>query len=89
MLDGASATGEEEDSKGGKKAGKHANGARVELYNLATDLGEEKDLASTEAERAKLRTEKLKTMLLDAVVPGDKGHDPPAAAINGKNKQAS
>ncbi len=89
MFEGEAPDDEESTAKGAKKGGTNAKGARIELYNLASDLGEQKDLALAEPERTKSMTEKLKSMLHDAVVPGDKGHDPPVEPKNGKKKQAS
>lgn len=86
MFDGGESTDDEDSSKRGKKGDKKAKGSGVQLYNLATDLGEEKDLASTEMEQTRLMKAKLKAMLQDAVVPGDKGNEPAAGGINGKIK---
>jgi arylsulfatase A-like enzyme len=86
LFDGEESTDDEDSSKPGKKGKKSAKGSGVQLYNLATDLGEEKDLASTEQDRTRVMTEKLKGMLQGAVVPGDKGNEPAVEPKKGKNK---
>ncbi len=86
MFDGGESNDDGDSSKRGKKGEKKAKGSGVQLYNLATDLGEGKDLASTEPEQTRLMKAKLKGMLQDAVVPGDKGNEPAVEPKKGKNK---
>ncbi len=44
---------------------------RVELYHLANDLGESKNLAAAQPERVKAMRARLESLLQDAVTPGD------------------
>jgi arylsulfatase A-like enzyme len=62
--------------KGRKKEA--ANGKGVELYNLATDIGESTDLAGKEPERVAAMRARLAEMLKDAVPPGQLGNEAPA-----------
>lgn len=44
---------------------------KVELYNLADDIGEAHDLAGAQPERVKEPRDRLKLFLMDAVKPGN------------------
>lgn len=55
--------------KGEPAAGK--DNARVELYNVAEDIGETQDLAATQPERVRTLRNRLATFLKGAVKPGD------------------
>lgn len=62
-------------SKKGKAKGKKAaaKGAPVELYNLATDVGEKTDLATQQPGRVATLRAKLEELLQNAVPPGHLG----------------
>jgi arylsulfatase A-like enzyme len=63
-----------EDDSQSKKAPKKNNAAsseRLELYNLALDIGESKNLAGSESERVALMRSKLDEMLKNAVPLGE------------------
>jgi arylsulfatase A-like enzyme len=51
-------------------AGVDGSAARVELYNLAEDLGESKDLAASQPQKVKEMRDRLAIFLKDAVPPG-------------------
>ena len=50
------------------------------LYNLATDIGEQNNLAAKEPERVAAMRAKLNEFLKDAVPPGQLNHEPPTEA---------
>lgn len=52
---------------------------KVELYNLANDIGEKNNLASAKPEKAKELKARLDELLKGAVPPGDAAADAPAA----------
>ena len=58
-----------------KKAKAKAKSDTMELYNLATDIGEKTNLADQEPERVATMRAKLTEMLKDAVQPGQLGKE--------------
>ena len=70
----ANAKGAKKGKKAKQKAAGQANldSSSIQLYNLATDIGETRNLASQEPERVKELRAKLDALLADAVKPGDK-----------------
>jgi arylsulfatase A-like enzyme len=62
-------------AKGKRKAATKAGSETYALYNLATDIGERNDLASTEPERLAAMKVKLAEMLKGAVPPGHLGKE--------------
>ena len=66
-------------------------GRRLELYNLAEDIGETNDLSATESERAKAMSEKIHVWLasIPTPVPGENPHfDPKRMFEETREKQA-
>ena len=61
----------------GKRAAKTESFA---LYNLATDIGEQNNLAAKEPARVATMRAKLEEFLKDAVPPGQLNHEPPTPA---------
>jgi hypothetical protein len=75
----------------GKEANPGAANGEVQLYNLATDIGETTDLAAKEPERTASLRAKLDEFLKNAVRPGNAGLTPyekPAAKSGDKGKKA-
>lgn len=64
-------------------SGEYQSGRRLELFNLRHDLGETKNLASQEAERAATLVAELHGLLRDchAEIPGANPHHDPAQAF--------
>ena len=75
----AKAKGKRGKAKGADAATNVEAGATLALYNLATDIGEKKNLALEEPERVAAMHARLKELLKDAVTPGQVGHE--AAAL--------
>ena len=69
LLVGASDTDAEEHVDNQKSSGK------LELYNLAEDISESKNLADTQPERVTTMRARLEAMLKNAVPPGDSRRD--------------
>ena len=61
-----------------------AESGKLELYNLADDLGEKHDLAKSNPEKAKELRSRLDAMMKDAVPPGGGSA---AVAASGKKKK--
>jgi arylsulfatase A-like enzyme len=66
-----SAKEDESKAKKVKKKNEAASSERLELYNLASDIGETKNLATSEPERVALMRSRLNAMLKDAVPLGE------------------
>lgn len=62
---------DESKAKKVKKKNEAASSERLELYNLVSDIGESKNLATNEPERVALMRSKLNEMLKDAVPLGE------------------
>jgi hypothetical protein len=62
---------DESKTKKAKKKNEAASSDRLELYNLASDIGESKNLAMSEPERVTLMRSKLDEMLKNAVPMGE------------------
>ncbi len=77
LLTNASETDEEEAPAGPAAT---VAGKGVELYNLADDIGEKKNLAAEKPEKVKELKIRLEAMLKDAVPPGSEAAGKPAAA---------
>ncbi|MBI5396711.1 MAG: arylsulfatase [Verrucomicrobia bacterium] len=71
--------------KQGKRAARSADGG-PELYNLADDIGETKNLAAAQPEKAKELREKLEALLKDAVPPGNANLPATGQPKRGKKK---
>ncbi len=87
MMNGADQDSENADEDAPKKKVKGngaAKGESVELYNLATDIGETTNLAAKEPERVAKMRAKLVEMLKGAVTPGQVNHE--AGASSGLKK---
>ena len=69
LLVGASDTDAEEQADSQKSSGK------LELYNLAEDIAESKNLANVQPERVNAMRTRLETMLKNAMPPGDSLRD--------------
>ena len=71
-------------------AGEDAATGKVELYNLAEDIGESRNLAAAQPEKVKEMRTRLEAFLKDAVPPGQ-GTTPqkaPAQKAGGRAKKA-
>jgi arylsulfatase A-like enzyme len=66
-----SAKEDESKAKKVKKKNEAASSERLELYNLVSDIGESKNLATSAPERVALMRSKLNEMLKDAVPLGE------------------
>jgi hypothetical protein len=69
--------GEQNPEEASEGAGKTA--AKVELYNLAEDIGESKDLAASQPQKVAEMRARLEAFLKDAVPPGQEAIPPDAA----------
>jgi arylsulfatase A-like enzyme len=69
------------------KANQTAAG-KVELYNLATDIGETNDLATAEPARAEEMRARLNALIKDAVAPGGGSESPSRKRREDKDKQS-
>jgi arylsulfatase A-like enzyme len=70
LLLNASEQNDEESPESGAETPTSQQVGRVELYNLAEDVSESKNLASAQPEKVKELRAKLDTFLKDAVAPG-------------------
>jgi arylsulfatase A-like enzyme len=61
---------------------------KIELYNLADDIAETKNLATTQPEKAKELRERLRLFLKEAVAPGLQAEGKPAAPARRKKAAA-
>ncbi len=73
LLMNASQQDDEEGTAGKSKKGKRKQGETLELYNLATDVGETQNLASQEPERVKQMRDKLTSLLENHAPQGQLG----------------
>jgi arylsulfatase A-like enzyme len=71
-----------EESKGGE-----VSSGRMELYNLATDIAEAKNLAAEQPERLKEMRARLDTLIKDAVPAGGTPEPAVKKRKNGKGKK--
>jgi arylsulfatase A-like enzyme len=69
-----------------KKKKRAAKSDSVELYNLATDIGEQTNVAEKEPARVATMRAKLGEFLKNAVPPGNLGREGDSAAVPPKNK---
>lgn len=90
LLLNASGQDSEESSDDAPRKGKNKNTAKgetMELYNLATDLGETSDLVMQEPERVAAMRAKLDELLKDAVPQGHLGKEEESIKAPKKTKQ--
>ncbi|MEY4485233.1 MAG: Arylsulfatase, partial [Verrucomicrobiota bacterium] len=90
LLLNASEQDSEEAAEGATRKGKNKKidqGETVELYNLATDIGETTNLATGEPERVATMRAKLNLLLKDAAPQGHLGKEDGAIKAPGKAKQ--
>jgi len=90
LLMNASGQDSEETPDEAPRKGKDKNTAKgdiMELYNLASDIGETTNLATQEPERVAAMRTKLDELLKDAAPPGQLGHEAEAARTTRKTKQ--
>ncbi|MEO6739076.1 MAG: arylsulfatase [Chthoniobacteraceae bacterium] len=89
MMNGADHDSEDAAEDAPKKTAKGkgaAKGDKVELYNLATDIGETTDLAEKEPERVAKMRATLGELLKNAVAPGQMNHEAEATISPKKAK---
>jgi arylsulfatase A-like enzyme len=71
-----------------KPKANQAAAGKVELYNLATDIGETNDLATAEPARAEEMRARLNALIKDAVPPGGGSESPSRKRREGEGKQS-
>lgn len=72
--------------------GETSTGEKVELYNLADDISERKDLSASQPEKVKELKQRLTEFMKDAVAPGemaDRNNGVEVKSIKGKKRNAN
>lgn len=73
LLRGGAQGGEDDGPKGPMRGRARGHDGGIELYNLAEDIGETKNLAANRPEKVEELRTRLGVFLNDAVTPGDQG----------------